>query len=159
MYTCVFDDRPPDRNHAVLHTGRAAPRCHIHGRFRRTVQVVQHACRHRVREQRRPVPPAALHRCITSAASNGSSPMSGLLQEGVCSIEGTKCTVVTRRSPVISLRLRWIVAPSATPSPAAPLINGQKNSHTEHRKLNGVFCSTAPLLSNPIRLLHPQQYD
>ncbi len=59
------------------------------------------------------------------------------------SIEGTKCTVVTRSSWISPARYAGSLWPSglATTS-AAPVIRGQKNSHTDTSKLDGVFCST-----------------
>ncbi len=60
-----------------------------------------------------------------------------------CSIEGTKCKVVMPSSVISCTRRagsRW--SPGSAMTRRAPSISGQKNSHTETSKLNGVFCST-----------------
>ncbi|MCY1409717.1 hypothetical protein D9M71_250730 [compost metagenome] len=40
-------------------------------------------------------------------------------------------------------------APGWAMTRRAPVISGQKNSHTDTSKLNGVFCSTLSLASRP----------
>jgi len=59
------------------------------------------------------------------------------------SMEGTKWMVVTAVSWISRARYAGSLWPSglATTS-VAPTSNGQKNSHTETSKLDGVFCNT-----------------
>ena len=66
------------------------------------------------------------------------------------SMDGTKCTVVTRSARISSARYAESVCPSglATTS-VAPVISGQKNSHTDTSKLDGVFCSTRSSAPRP----------
>src|SRR5262249_15278751 len=61
-----------------------------------------------------------------------------------CSIEGTKCKVVTPCDRIVATS--WAgsrCAPGAARTKRAPTSSGQKNSQTETSKLNGVFCRTA----------------
>ena len=75
-----------------------------------------------------------------------------------CSIDGTKCSVVTPCSRIVSIsRAGSRCAPGAATTSRAPTISGQKNSHTETSKLNGVFCSTTSSPRQPIGVLHPEQ--
>ncbi|MCY1331037.1 hypothetical protein D9M69_166870 [compost metagenome] len=63
-------------------------------------------------------------------------------------MEGTKCSTLMRSSQRIAFSCagsRW--APGAAITSVAPVISGQKNSHTETSKPNGVFCSTRSLPS------------
>ncbi|PPS64578.1 hypothetical protein CR917_20785 [Pseudomonas sp. BRM28] len=65
-----------------------------------------------------------------------------------CSIDGTKCRVLTWCWLISATSLagsRW--SPGAATTRRAPVISGQKNSHTDTSKLNGVFCSTVSLAS------------
>ena len=77
-----------------------------------------------------------------------------------CSIEGTKCSVVTPCLRIVSTsRAGSRCAPGAASTRRAPVISGQKNSQTETSKLNGVFCSTTSSARQPIRALHPAASD
>ncbi|MCY1412228.1 hypothetical protein D9M71_276280 [compost metagenome] len=65
-------------------------------------------------------------------------------------MEGTKCSTLMPWPAMIALSWagsRW--APGAAITRVAPVISGQKNSHTETSKPNGVFCSTRSRLSRP----------
>ena len=87
----------------------------------------------------------------------GSAPRT--CSRNACSIDGTKCSVVTPLARGSSRR----AAPDRGARPArattsrAPTISGQKNSHTDTSKLNGVFCSTTSSPVSPIGVLHPGQ--
>ncbi|MCY1178839.1 hypothetical protein D9M73_192110 [compost metagenome] len=60
-----------------------------------------------------------------------------------CSIDGTKCKVVTWWRSMVSIsRSGSRCSPGAARASRAPVISGQKNSHTDTSKLNGVFCNT-----------------
>ena len=75
-----------------------------------------------------------------------------------CSIDGTKCSVVTPCSPIAATsRAGSRCAPGRATTSRAPAISGQKNSHTDTSKLNGVFCSTTSSAAEPVGVLHPQQ--
>ncbi|MNP14084.1 hypothetical protein D3C76_1063950 [compost metagenome] len=59
------------------------------------------------------------------------------------SIDGTKCSVVIACSTISAARRCGSrCSPGAAITRVAPFISGQKNSHTDTSKLNGVFCST-----------------
>ncbi|MNR39072.1 hypothetical protein D3C85_1572400 [compost metagenome] len=66
------------------------------------------------------------------------------------SIDGTKCKVLMAWSMMVSIkRAGSRCTPGAATTRRAPVISGQKNSHTDTSKLNGVFCSTESLPSSP----------
>jgi hypothetical protein len=66
------------------------------------------------------------------------------------SMEGTKCSVVTPSRSISSDRYCGSRCPSGFASTSrAPASSGQKNSHTETSKLNGVFCSTTSSAVSP----------
>ncbi|CAM3240215.1 hypothetical protein JANLI_04360 [Janthinobacterium lividum] len=72
------------------------------------------------------------------------------LAANACSIDGTKCTVVTPwRSISAASSAGSRCSPGAATASRAPYISGQKNSHTETSKLNGVFCSTVSPAPSP----------
>ncbi|BDU08685.1 hypothetical protein FMUBM48_49480 [Nocardia cyriacigeorgica] len=59
------------------------------------------------------------------------------------SIDGTKCVTVTPDSPITRARYAGSRCPSGRAiTSRAPTCNGQKNSHTDTSKVNGVFCNT-----------------
>ena len=98
-------------------------------------------------------PPAAPRRCRSHAAGWPSCvsawlPSAWMYSAKACSIDGTKCSVVTPSRRIVSTsRAGSRCAPGAAITSRAPTISGQKNSHTETSKLNGVFCSTT---SSPV---------
>ncbi len=58
-------------------------------------------------------------------------------------MDGTKCAVVTEcRRTASAMALGSRCAPGAIRCRVAPVISGQKNSHTDTSKVNGVFCRT-----------------
>ena len=60
-----------------------------------------------------------------------------------CSIEGTKCSVVTPSATISRRRAAGSrCAPGGAMTRVAPVSSGQRNSQTETSKPNGVFCST-----------------
>ncbi|BDT89226.1 hypothetical protein FMUAM8_49900 [Nocardia cyriacigeorgica] len=60
------------------------------------------------------------------------------------SIDGTKCAVVMPCSAMIRARYTGSRCPSGLATTRrAPVCNGQKNSHTDTSKVDGVFCKTA----------------
>ena len=63
--------------------------------------------------------------------------------KNTCSIDGTKCIVVMPACSMICSKYcgSWWPCGRAMTN-CAPQLNGQKNSHTETSKLNGVFCKT-----------------
>ena len=143
-YSARVPHRPADRHHA--------------GRVRRARQVQQLTSTaasvgpyrlvqltragEPVVEAPPPAPPAAPRRCRPRARSAAQRPASAA-STNCCSMEGTKCSVVTPRRSITSCRYSGRGGPPAAPSPGvAPCCSGQKNSHTETSKPNGVFCST-----------------
>ena len=52
---------------------------------------------------------------------------------------------------------RVLMPPGRAITSRAPLSSGQKNSHTDTSKLNGVFCSTTSICARADMLLHPLQ--
>ncbi|MNT86779.1 hypothetical protein D3C72_2271070 [compost metagenome] len=66
------------------------------------------------------------------------------------SIDGTKCSVLMPYSPIRRInRAGSRCAPGGATTRRAPVISGQKNSHTDTSKLNGVFCNTESPPSSP----------
>src|SRR6266498_3608895 len=60
-----------------------------------------------------------------------------------CSIDGTKWIVVTPSRRIVSARYDGSLwPPGRAMTSRAPASIGQKNSHTDTSKLNGVFCRT-----------------
>ena len=81
----------------------------------------------------------------TTRRSAAAAPRPPAASRNACSIDGTKCSVGDRllaRSAAPGTPGRGARRARAITS-RAPVSSGQKNSHTDTSKLNGVFCSTA----------------
>ncbi len=92
-------------------------------------------------------PDAKTFRSVATSSALGcvGSPAAPLASDATNTdnIEGTKCATVTPRSAMIRARYAGSRCPSgAATTRRAPTCNGQKNSHTDTSKVNGVFCST-----------------
>ncbi len=67
----------------------------------------------------------------------------------MASIDGTKWVVVTPSRTIRSRRYAASLCPPGLASTSrAPVMSGQKNSHTDTSKLAGVFCSTTSVPSS-----------
>ncbi|KQW02355.1 hypothetical protein ASC87_14145 [Rhizobacter sp. Root1221] len=89
-----------------------------------------------------------VHACTPSCAMNA------------CSIDGTKCSVVTACAWISSASRagsRW--SPGPATASRAPTCSGQKNSHTDTSNPNGVFCSTvSPTPSGYAACIHASRF-